>query len=73
VEWEEGMKKFSAVPEQSRFAVKQKGWITMDMDIVYLQFKSAKISHGEVEGVMYWPGHNIPSDGADAIATKLIK
>lgn len=73
VEWEEGMKKFSAVPEQSRYALKQKGWITMDMDIVFLQFKNAKVSHGEVEGTMFWEGRNAPSDGVGAVATQLIR
>lgn len=73
VEWEEGMKKFSAVPEQSKFAVKQKGWITMDMDIVLLQFKNATVSHGEVDGTMFWQGKNELPEGPHTISVKLIK
>jgi hypothetical protein len=72
-EWEEGMKMFSAVPEQSRFAAKRKGWITMDMDVVFLQFKNAKIRHGEVEGTMFWQGKNESPDGPNAISAVKIK
>ena len=45
----------------------------MDMDVVYLQFKNAKISHGEVEGTMFWEGHNESADDPNAISRKLIK
>ena len=72
-EWEEGMNKFSAVPEQSKFSTRRKGWITMEMDVVYLQFKDAKIKHGDTEGTMFWQGHNEPADAPGAISTKLIK
>ena len=73
VEWEEGMKMFSAVPEQSKFSSRRKGWITMDMDVVYLQFKNAKITHGEIEGTMFWQGHNESPDDPNAICAKKIK
>jgi hypothetical protein len=73
VEWEEGMKLFSAVPEQSKYSSKRKGWITMDMDVVFLQFKNAKISHGEVEGTMFWRGHNEPADDTNSISSTKIK
>ncbi len=73
VEWEEGMKMFSAVPEQSKFSSRRKGWLTMDMDVVFLQFKNAKIKHGEIEGSMFWLGRNEPANDVNAISTKLIK
>jgi len=73
VEWEAGMKKFSAVPELSKFSFKQKGWITMDIDVIYLQLKKAKVTHGDIEGTMYWEGRNEPAEGPNAISSKQIK
>jgi hypothetical protein len=73
VEWEEGMKMFSAVPEQSKFSSRRKGWLTMDMDVVFLQFKNARIKHGEIEGSMFWMGRNESPNGPNAVTKTLIK
>jgi hypothetical protein len=72
VEWEDGMKKFSPFPSQSRFAVKQKGWITMDMNAAILQMNHALVAHREIEGVMYWPGKNELPNDAQSLSTHKI-
>lgn len=73
VEWEEGMKKFSAVPEQSKYSLKQKGWINMDMDIVFLQLRNAKVQHGEASGSMFWEGRNESANTLHSTLSQMIK
>ncbi|MEM7102607.1 MAG: hypothetical protein AAF502_05680 [Bacteroidota bacterium] len=58
-EWLQGMKRNSAAPKQSRFALKKKGWASINMGIVLLQFDEANIVHLEHSGSLFWEGRNI--------------
>lgn len=72
-EWQEGMKKSDAAPKQSKFAEKRNGWELMDMDVLMMQFRDARVSYMQHSGSMFWHGGNEPSEGDKAISTYSIK
>lgn len=69
-EWQQGMKKLSAKPKHSAFSSKKKGWCVLDMGVVLLQFKHAKIKHEKHTGGMYWEGFNASSADPKATSQK---
>lgn len=65
-EWQQGMKTHSARPGLSKFSSKKKGWGVLDIGVVLLQFKSAKVKHEKHQGTLYWKGFNASSTSPDA-------
>ena len=65
-EWQQGMKNHSARPGLSKFSSKKKGWGVLDMGILLLQFRDAKITHKKHSGSLYWPGNNATSSDPDS-------
>lgn len=57
-EWAFAMKRFSAVPEQSRYSSRKAGWAAINANVILLQFKDARISHHKHEGALFWNGKN---------------
>lgn len=72
-EWEYQMKKFSVFPTRSKFSSKTKGWASMGMEVVLLQFKNAKTTHMHRSGSLFWPGRNESAEVPKAMNSKLIK
>lgn len=68
-EWQHGMKQHSATPKQSKFSSKRKGWCIVDMDVLLMQFREAKVVHKKHSGQMYWEGMNTPSSGNKALSS----
>lgn len=67
-EWHQGMQKMSAKPEHSRFSSRKEGWCVLDVGVVLLQFKTAKIEQGKYKKSMYWMGLNASPDHSDAVS-----
>ena len=65
-EWQQGMKTHSARPGLSKFSSKKKGWGVLDMGILLLQFRDAKVIHKKHSGSLYWPGNNAASSDPDS-------
>lgn len=65
-EWQQGMKKMSAMPQHSKFSSKKKGWAVLDMGLVLLQFREAEIIHGKHKGSSFWEGHNTSANSTKA-------
>jgi len=72
-EWQQGMKTHSARPDLSKFSSKKKGWCVLDLGVVLLQFKDAKIVHQKHKGSLYWVGNNAASSDSRAVSTKDLK
>ena len=72
-EWQQGMKQMSAMPQQSKFSSKKKGWCVLDSEIVLLQFRSAKVQHQKMDGSGFWEGKNASPDAPEAKHTHVIK
>ena len=68
-EWQQGMKTHSARPDLSFFSSKKKGWCVLDMGLVLLQFKEAKVTHQKSKGSLYWVGNNAASSDPRAVST----
>ncbi|MCH2044159.1 MAG: hypothetical protein MK212_08440 [Saprospiraceae bacterium] len=68
-EWHQGMQKMSAKPEHSRFSSRKEGWCVLDVGVVLLQFKDAKIKHGKHKSSMYWTGLNASPNHPNAVST----
>lgn len=66
-QWDQTMKKESANPKKSKFAMKRNGWAMIDATILLLQFKDARIIHDYTKGVVKWQGSNEPANTVDAL------
>jgi hypothetical protein len=71
-EWQQGMKHLSAVPKHSRFSSKKSGWCMLDMEVVLLQFREAKVNHQKFSGSMFWGGLNNDPSVPEATKSKMI-
>lgn len=66
-QWEDGMKKYSATPKQSKFSSRKKGWASLTAQMTLLQFKDAKLNYKKVDGNLYWPGKNLEAASGESI------
>jgi hypothetical protein len=71
-EWQQGMKKMSAMPKHSKFSMKRKGWCVLDTEVVLLQFKEADVTHDKFSGSFFWKGKNASPDVPEAVKMKKI-
>jgi hypothetical protein len=71
-EWQQGMKQLSAVPKHSRFSSKKSGWCMLDMEVVLLQFREAKVRHQKFSGSLFWEGWNNDPSVPEATRSKKI-
>ncbi len=69
-EWQQGMKTMSAMPKHSKFSFKKDGWCVLDMELVFLQFKEAKVKHEKFSGSFFWEGKNASPDVPEAVMTR---
>ncbi|MEM6722581.1 MAG: hypothetical protein AAF598_01010 [Bacteroidota bacterium] len=58
LEWRPGMRRKSANPKQSMFAMKRRGDCTMQSKLVVLQLEKGDLTYQKTEGALYWPGKN---------------
>lgn len=66
-EWQQGMKQMSAMPQQSKFSSKKKGWCVLDTEIVLLQFRTANVRHQKNTGSGFWEGKNFSPNAQEAV------
>lgn len=67
-QWDDEMKLGSSNPRLSRFAVKQKGWATLEATVVLLQLsEDTFVQHDNMIGVNSWQGGNISAQTAAAV------
>lgn len=71
-EWQQGMKKMSAMPKHSRFSMKRKGWCVLDTEVALIQFSEAEVVHDKFSGSFFWKGKNASPDIPEAVRMKKI-
>jgi hypothetical protein len=67
-EWQNGMKLFATDPKKAGFAEKRAGFALLDMTPIFMQVKSAQITHGNTKGSMFWKGWNANSSSDEALS-----
>ena len=72
-QWQTGMKRNSANPRQSRYAIKRGGWASFGAEIALLQFSNGAVVHGHTDGACIWKGGNKKANLPDAVSVQSIQ
>jgi len=71
LEWRPGMRRNSANPKQSMFAMKRRGDCRMQSELVLIQVAKGNVVYHKTEGALYWPGKN-RSPGEDPASLSVV-
>lgn len=72
VAWDRGMENFSVAPFKAEFAKRKSGFAMLETNPSLVQFKQAKIKHGQIKTTLYWRGRNKSGASPEAESIKKI-
>ncbi len=71
-EWAENMRKESAYPKVSKFALKSKGRASLNIQVALFEFKDTKVVQHQETGALFWRGKNLSALDEKAIDRKTL-